>query len=292
MKPFNHCCASLTGPLQNNRKRKIAKDLLSENHLLEWQIKAGYTQFASSFVISATPEPNTMKKTSCPLLLCVLFIGLFACSRKTYVSSPQEQEMARHKLVAILPPEMIYSGKQPKDLTAEDIYKIEESESLAFQQALLNGILKYANSRKYFTFVDFQDISSTENMLAAHEIGIRDAWKKTDSELRQILGVDAVVRMRINKKRFMSDLASYGIDLAKQIGYEYGAGMIPGTRIGIPNISSKTNEISASCSVLSDGRTLWNDYYKANSNWNMPAEKIIESITDNFGRHFPYKQRR
>jgi hypothetical protein len=233
-----------------------------------------------------------MKKTSCPLLLCVLFIGLFSCSRKTYVSSPQEQEMARHKLVAILPPEMIYSGKQPKDLTAEDINKIEESESLAFQQALLNGILKYANSRKYFTFVDFQDISSTENMLAAHEIGIRDAWKKTDSELRQILGVDAVVRMRINKKRFMSDLASYGIDLAKQIGYEYGGGMIPGTRIGIPNISSKTNEISASCSVLSDGRTLWNDYYKANSNWNMPAEKIIESITDNFGRHFPYKQRR
>jgi len=61
--------------------------------------------------------------------------------------------------------------------------------------------------------------------------------------------------MRIQKKRYMSDLASYGIDLAKQIGWEYAGGKIPGTPFGIPNVKNNTNDIYASCSLLSDGRT-------------------------------------
>jgi len=107
-----------------------------------------------------------------------------------------------------------------------------------------------------------------------------------------LLNVDAVVRLRIQKKRYMSDLASYGIDLAKSIGWEYMGGKIPGTGIGIPNVKNNTNDIYATCSLLSEGRTLWNDSYKSASNWNNPANEIIEDITDNFGRHFPYKQRR
>src|SRR5262249_8861108 len=111
---------------------------------------------------------------------------------------------------------------------------------------------------------------------------------KSDVELTKILQVDAVVRMRIQKKRYMSDVASYGVDIAKQIGYETGVLK----RIPIPGSLGKTNDIYATCALVSNGQTLWNNNYKGASDWNNPPNEIIESITASFGRNFPYKHRR
>jgi len=222
----------------------------------------------------------------------VLFIICASCSHKYYTSSTFDQQTQKHKLVAIVPAEMILMGNQPKKLNPEDVAQIEEAESVAFQEALYNGILKYANTRKHVSTVDFQDINLTKQLLQQKNISIREAWRKTDVELTQLLGVDAIVRMRIKKQRYMSDLASYGVDLAKQVGYEYSGGRFPGTKIFLPAVSTKTNDIYATCSLLSEGRTLWNDNYKEASDWDSPANVIIEGITDNFGRHFPYKQKR
>lgn len=225
-----------------------------------------------------------------PLLLFVIVSS--SCSHKYYTSANFDQQTQKHRLVAIVPAEMIFTGAQPKKLTAEEVASIEEAESLAFSDALYNGILRYANTRKHISTVDFQDIGSTKRLLQEKNISIREAWRRTDVELMQILRVDAIVRMRIKKQRYMSDLASYGVDLARQIGYEYTGGRFPGTKIFMPAVSSKTNDIYATCSLLSEGKTLWNDNYKEASDWNSPANVIIEGITDNFGRHFPYKQKR
>ena len=232
-------------------------------------------------------------KKNLPYLPLLLFIIFAACrSHKYYTADTFEQATARHRLVAVVPAEMIFTGTHPKKLTTEDIAKIEEAESIAFQEALYNGILRYANSRKYYTTVDFQDISTTRKLLEDNNLTNRKAWGMSDKDLAAMLKVDAVVRMRIQKKRYMSDLASYGIDLAKQIGYEYAGGKIPGTGIFLPNIRNNTNDIYATCSLLSEGKTLWNDNYKRASDWNSPANEIIEGIADNFGRNFPYKQKR
>ncbi len=228
-----------------------------------------------------------------PYVALVVFISILSCrSHKYYVADTFEQATAKHRLIAVVPTEMIFTGTQPKNLTKDDIAKIEEAESIAFQEALYNNILRYANNRKYYTTVDFQDISTTRKILEENNLPNRKAWGMSDKELAAMLKVDAVVRMRVQKKRYMSDLASYGIDLAKQIGYEYAGGKIPGTGIFLPNIRNNTNDIYATCAVLSDGKTLWNDNYKSASDWNNPANEIIESITDNFGKHFPYKQKR
>jgi hypothetical protein len=60
----------------------------------------------------------------------------------------------------------------------------------------------------------------------------------------------------------------------------------------IPNVPNKTNVIYASCNVISDNQTLWNDDYRGSSNYNVSSERVIDNITDNFGRHFPYRKRR
>jgi hypothetical protein len=223
-----------------------------------------------------------------PASILTLIIFLAACSHKNYKNSYFEQQTAHHKIIAVLPAEMIFTGIQPKDLTPEDISKIEENESRMFQNYLFNSILRNANSNRYYTAIGVQDISTTQKLLEDNNISTRDSWKEDDRKLAKILGVDAIVRMRIQKKRYMSDLASMGISVGRQVLYRVGnANNIP-----VPYVSSKTNDIYASCHVVSNNQTLWSDDYRGSSDYNRSSEIVVDNITDNFGRHFPYKKRR
>src|SRR5437868_14660125 len=83
-------------------------------------------------------------------LFCFAFILIIlSCSHKSYTTSYFDQQTLHHKIVAVLPAEMIFTGKQPENLTLQDISKIEEQESRNFQQSLYNSILRYATSKKY-----------------------------------------------------------------------------------------------------------------------------------------------
>jgi hypothetical protein len=222
--------------------------------------------------------------------LSIVFLAvivLSACSRKHYPVSYFDQQTAHHKLIAVLPAEMIFTGVQPKELTSEDIAKIEENESRIFQSYLVNSILRHANTKRYYTAVGVQDISTTQKLLEDNGISVRDSWKEDDRKLAKILGVDAVVRMRIQKKRYMSDLASLGVSYGQQVLYQIG-------NVGkyVPYVPNKTNDIYASCNLVSDNQTLWNDDYRGTSNYNVSSERVIDNITDNFGQHFPYRKRR
>ena len=228
-----------------------------------------------------------MKKSLRILSMLLIVIFLAACSHKNYTSSYFEQQTVHHKLIAVLPAEMIFTGVQPKDLSPGDIAKIEEAESKLFENYLVNSILKYANTQKYYTTIGVQDISTTQKLLEDSGISIRDSWKEDDKKLTQILGVDAIVRMRIQKKRYMSDLASMGVSYGQQVLYQIG-------NVGkyVPYVPNKTNDIYASCNVVSNNQTLGNDDYRGTSNYNVSSERVIDEITDNFGRHFPYRKRR
>jgi hypothetical protein len=230
-----------------------------------------------------------MKKNLLQLTLAFFALIFFgSCAHKYYTSSYFDQAAARHRVIAVLPAEMIFTGTQPRNITPEDIAKIEEAESRAFQNSLYNGILRHAETKRYTTSVTVQDISTTQKLLEENHISVRDSWKEDDKKLAGILGVDAVVRMRITKKRYMSDLASMGIDYGYQILNTVGAmGKIP-----IPSISNKTNDIYASCNVVSNNQTLWNDNYERGANYSISSEAVIDDITDSFGKHFPYKKRR
>lgn len=228
-------------------------------------------------------------KKSLPLFIIAISAILFStsCAHKTYTSSYFEQQTATHRTIAVLPAEMIFTGTKPKNVTDEQIDKIEESESVLFQNSLYNGILRHANSGKYFTSVLIQDISTTQKLLEENNISIRGSWKENDKKLASILGVDAVVRMRVQKKRYMSDLASMGVNLGHNVLNRIGTGNLP-----VPNVSSKTNDIYASCNVISNNNTLWGDSYEGTTNYNRPAEDVVNDITDNFGKNFPYKKRK
>ena len=229
-----------------------------------------------------------MKKNLLYACIASFVIFLFACSNKYYTAGNFSEKTEDHKVVAILPAEIVFSGKQPKNLSPENIAKAEETESVNFQYALMNSILRHANTKKYITTVNFQDINTTQKILDQNNISVRDSWKKDDNELAKLLGVDAVIRMNIRKQRYMSDEASYGVDVAKQVIYKTGIG----SKVPVPGSVGKTYDVYATCNLLSDNQTLWNDNYKRAADWDTQPNVIVEWITDSFGENFPYKKKR
>jgi hypothetical protein len=228
-------------------------------------------------------------KKSIHLLSAAIFLCIsVSCRHKYYQAADFEEQTIDHRLAAVIPAEIILTGKQPKDLSAEDIATIEEEESLSFQMALYHSILRHANTNKFITTINFQDIYETQRILKEKGISVRDSWKMSDRDLGKALDVDVVIKMRVQKQRYLSDHASYGISVAKQIVYNTGIT----SKIPMPGVSNKTNDIYASCNLIKEGQALWNDNYKAESDYNSPANVIIEGITDNFGKHFPYKRKR
>jgi len=229
-----------------------------------------------------------MKKNLLTGFIAIFILFLFSCSNKYYTADNFSEKTEDHEVVAILPAEVIFSGKQPKTSTPEAIAQAEERESIDFQYALMNSILNHANTKKYYTTVNFQDINTTQKILEQNNISVRDSWKKNDEELAKILGVDAVIRMNIRKQRYMSDEASYGVGVAKQVIYKTGIG----SKVPVPGSVGKTYDIYATCNLLSNNQTLWNDNYKRSTDYDTPANVIVEWITDDFGENFPYKKKR
>jgi len=229
-----------------------------------------------------------MKKNLLTGFIAIFILFLFSCSNKNYTASNFEEKTVNHKVVAILPAEVIFSGKQPKNLSPDAIAKAEERESIDFQYALMNSILNHANTKKYITTVNFQDINTTLKILEKNSISVRDSWNKDDNELAKLLGVNSVIRMNIRKQRYMSDEASYGVGVARQVIYKTGIG----SKVPVPSSVGKTYDIYASCNLLSENQTLWNDNYKRSTDYDVQPNVVIEWITDDFGENFPYKEKR
>ena len=229
-----------------------------------------------------------MKKHLHYLLITSFILFLFSCSNRYYTAGNFSEKTEDHKVVAILPAEVSFTGKLPKNMSPEAIGEAEERESIDFQYALMNSILRHANTRKYITTVNFQDVNTTQKMLEQNNISVRDSWKKDDEELAKLLGVDAVIRMNIRKQRYMSDEASYGVGVAKQVIYSTKIG----SKVPVPGSVGKTFDIYATCNLLSENQTLWNDNYKRSTDYEVQPNVIVEWITNDFGENFPYKKKR
>jgi hypothetical protein len=231
-------------------------------------------------------------KTFLRIAAVVLLLFALASCHRSYTSGNFINATAHHKVIAVLPAQVILAGRQPAKLTEADIAKVEEVESSLFQQALYNNILRHANSKKYYTNIRMQSLENTRGLLQDHAIDFRQIASTSDKELCKILKVDAVVRLNVQKNRYMSGLASFGLDFLNDILFNQVGVFIPGTTVGVPRAPSKTDDIITNCSIQSDGNTLWNDNYTVAADWRQPANEMVENITNKFGLHFPYRQRK
>jgi hypothetical protein len=59
----------------------------------------------------------------------------------------------------------------------------------------------------------------------------------------------------------------------------------------VPGSVGKTFDIYATCNLLSDNQTLWNDNYKRSTDYVHAPNVIVEWITDDFGIIFLIKKK-
>lgn len=229
-----------------------------------------------------------MKKKVLYTLILVLtaMVILPGCAGRDFTTPAFYEKSEGHRIIAVLPYEMIFKGKKPKKLTVSQIRQIEEEESLAFQESLYHMLFNQTTRYRRPVRVDIQPIEKTNRILEREGIGIRDSWEISSEELSRVLRVDAVVRTRVIKHRFMSGLASFGVEVGNAILNE----ILEDTplRIFVPN---PTKGIRAHCSLHNgrDGTILWGIDFKEKIDWTMKANHIIQHINHFFARKFPYR---
>jgi len=228
-----------------------------------------------------------MKFSRITLVAILLFAA--ACSTVNY-ESPQFAERAQHhQVIAVLPFEMVLTGDPPGKLSAQQIAQIEEAESVAFQEAYYYRLLHQASvHRKHPIRIDIQSVETTNRLLAAAGIGVRESWGMSAKELSRVLRVDAVISTSVQKTRYLSDGESFGADLGLQVVNEVTEGKLaPFLPWGIV----KTHDIWANCELIDslDGAVIWQTDFTQATDWQYSANQVIAGFTEELAKKFPYR---
>lgn len=244
-----------------------------------------------------------MKKS----IVTILALTAFVSCNNAYLAHDFEARTANHRVVAVLPVNVVYTGNLPKDMTAQTKKEVEAAESKLFQKEMYNDILR-KQSKGYR--VDFQPVESTNELLAKNNISAEESFTKSPTDLAKILGVDAVVRTSIRKQRFMSDFASYGIELGSNVldlllnqsdlkiplpnnnEAKVGETVPDPTTSGNPMLRGKTYAISSDAQLLDgkSGVSLWNNAIRGEADWQWTDKQLVDYLTNRHGRRFPYKR--
>ena len=225
----------------------------------------------------------------------LLFCFLAAACSKEYTLPAYYKLGPKHKVIAIVPPEVKYTGRVPKDVTTAQVEKIEDAESLAFQKDIYDELIRLSGPGKKDIKIDMQALNKTNQILEAQGISLHDSWKKSPEELCKLLGVDAIVRGNLEKERFMSDLASYGIDVAEDI-LDILMNKIP---VALPNPTqggtdlSRTYHVKGAAQLIdgNEGLTLWGMDRQFDANWDQPVNESVKYLARMFAKRFPYRDK-
>jgi hypothetical protein len=216
----------------------------------------------------------------------LLVLTLQFCGGRIYTDPVFVEKTMGHRIIAVLPYEMVFTGKKPKKLSVQQVRKIEEVESIAFQNSFYNSLLRQTTKRRNPIRIDIQSTRQTNRILERNNIGIRESWDMESLELARMLKVDAVVRTRVEKRRFMSGLASFGLEL----GTDILNALLEDTPLMI-FLPTTTNQIKAGCYLCDgrDGAVLWSLDIVDETDWRMTADEIIDGVNFHFARKFPYR---
>jgi hypothetical protein len=222
-------------------------------------------------------------------LATLLGLGILAaaCTTVSYESPQLPARAPSHQTIAVLPFEMVLTGRMPRGITPAQAARLEEAESIAFQHALYDQLLHRSSAtRRHPIRVTIQPVETTNRILADAGIPVRSTWQMEAEELAELLGVDAVLRTSVVKARYLSDGASYGIDVGFHILEDATDHRVP-----VPWGLTRTHDVSADSRLLaaSDGLLLWKVAVDRSTDWSRPVDDVIVGITRKLAKKFPYR---
>jgi len=141
-----------------------------------------------------------------------LFLGLVlltaACTTVNYQAPDLGERTADHRTVAVLPFEMIFTGKAPPGLGGEQILAIEEAESLAFQTSLYHRLLNQSSARRERPItIRIQPVEETNRILDVGQFSENNGNRILfiDSSSIDVSGDGALVNREDGKVRITKD---------------------------------------------------------------------------------------
>jgi len=232
--------------------------------------------------------------------ICIIISVFSACHSHAYRKESFERVSRKHKLIAVVPAEVRLQGKQPARLSDEQVKRIEEGESVAFQK-LMQSAIRNEGTRSAQLRVALLDADEVNRRIVAAGMDIRQSWAQETGPLCKVLGVDAIVRVTVVKTRYLPNLASYGIDLGTDIlsilKTTYSI-LHPATRkIKVPADEetglTRTQLILLNTKILEakTGNVLWEITRSENADWKHPTEKRLEEMIRDVGQANPYRRK-
>ncbi|MFK8055229.1 MAG: hypothetical protein AB8F78_03825 [Saprospiraceae bacterium] len=210
------------------------------------------------------------------LLALLVAIASISCNRRAYVADNFEERTADHLSIAVIPFDVLNTGRRTKRMTEEFMEQQRAWEAEAFQQDLVDRIMRRATRNRRLV-VDMQATTQTNILLADAGISLVDAHDYTAAELTKILGVDAVVMASVQKNKVLTDVESAAVSVLTAVLNAPDAGL------------NRTYEIDMRVTVLDKmGATLYNDASRIEIDFISTPDEAISRVNNRLIRKFPY----
>lgn len=210
-----------------------------------------------------------MKKTfyAIPFLLLMLV----SCAPRIYKTPDFDSVTAKHKTVAILPADVSIQlrPREMKNTSEEQFRKMLEQTGTNIQDKMYAWFLNRSNRFKYT--VSFQDVARTNALLSQAGITSSNINTKTKDELAQLLGVDAVISIKTNMEKPMSE----------------GAALAAGILVGA---WGNTNQVQTTIAIneAKKGELVWKYDHSASGSVGSSTDNLVNNLMRNASRKFPY----
>lgn len=145
-------------------------------------------------------------------LVAILFIGVTAFGQTNLYENPDFDKIARrHKIIGIIPfkASVTLRPKQMKDISPEQLDKMEQSEGQGIQTAMYSWFLRRKEQGKLK--VNLQDPATTNAKLNQAGVSYHNYEEYTPADLAKILEVDAIVMGTFETNKPMSEGASIAL---------------------------------------------------------------------------------
>ncbi|MCF8715001.1 hypothetical protein JM658_09215 [Joostella atrarenae] len=203
------------------------------------------------------------------LLLTLLLLSSITFAQKTIYQSDSFEELSKnHKTVAIVPFEARLELDN-KQLTKEQLEKLQEKEGYEVQNALETYFLKMHKRKDYR--IEFQDINNTNAILSKEGIDLMNLDIYTTQDLCKLLNVDAIISGDLTLNALISEGVSTDFDFVSFV--------------------SGTSDYGRIAIKLSDGATgklLWKYEKVITRKSGKNTYDIIEAMMRKSTRKFPY----
>ena len=236
--------------------------------LLTFRCEKGYT--------INTIQKRTMKHLTLSFALLIGIVAFASEASAQFIRSiythPDFGQLAKdHETLAIIPfqANVKLRPKQMREMSSEDVARMEEQEGEAVQDALYSYFLKRKGKHEFN--VGFQDITRTNALLAKNGITHESIGEYTNEDLAKMLEVDGIVSGRLETSKPISE------------GGAIALGVLTG--ISMPTNSGK---IAIDINDGATGELLWK-YEKALSrDLGSDTNQIINALMRKASRKFPY----